>query len=125
MKIKQTLAGLVLAGMAAQASAVTVTTAPWAVNNPNASTSRVVWCVAQNLSKKDFSPVSTAMLGDNGTVVQTITGTVGPGKTLWLAGAKGGTGLIYCTFDVKNKNTLRTYLVVQDNLATVASIEAK
>lgn len=98
---------------------VTLITPPAAVNAPNPETNRVVWCLGQNIdNKRSFTPVSTAILGDNGTVVSEISGDIGPGKTVWLAGASGGSGTIYCRFNVKSRQSIRGYLVVQDEPKT-------
>lgn len=118
MKLKHILSAGLLLGAAITGDAfadVTLITPPVAVNAPNPDTNRVVWCLGQNLdTKKSFAPVSAAILGDNGTVVQEISGTIEPGRTFWMAGATGGSGTIYCRFSVKNKQKVRGYLVVQD-----------
>lgn len=118
MKLKHLLSTCLVLGAATSGNAfanVTLITPPVAVNAPNPDTNRVVWCLGQNIdTKKNFTPVSTAILGDNGTVIQEISGTIEPGRTLWMAGATGGSGTVYCKFSVKNKQKVRGYLVVQD-----------
>ena len=118
MNLKHILSAGLLLGAATTGDAFadyTLFTAPVAVNAPNPDTNRVIWCLGQNLdTKKSFAPVSTAILGDNGTVIQEIAGTIPPGRTLWMAGATGGSGTIYCKFTVKNKQKVRGFLVVQD-----------
>ena len=118
MKLKHILSSCMLLGVAAAGAAsadVNLYTPPVAVNAPNPDTNRVVWCLGQNIdAKKSFTPVSAAILGDNGTVIQEISGAIEPGRTLWMAGATGGSGTIYCKFTVKNKQKVRGYLVVQD-----------
>lgn len=140
MKIKHIASSLMFAGaaIAGDASAKAVLTSPpVSVNAPSPDVNRVVWCQAQSLAaSKNFSAVSATILGDNGTVVQEISGTVSPGKTLWLSGAQGGSGTLYCRFTVADKKKVRGYIVVQDEPKafaganpsykhTVMSLEAK
>lgn len=118
MKLKHILSAGLLLGAATTGDAfadVTLITPPAAVNAPNPDTNRVVWCLVQNIdAKKSFAPVTAAILGDNGTVIQEIGATVAPGRTFWLAGATGGSGTIYCKITVQNKQKVRGYLIVQD-----------
>lgn len=139
MKINQFVAGLMFFGLAVagDASAKSILISPpVSVNAPSPEVNRVVWCQAQNLSARDQTVVSATMLGDNGTVVQEISGAVNPSKTIWLSGAQGGSGTLYCKFTVNNPKRVRGYIVVQDEPKafananpsykhTVMSLEAK
>jgi len=137
MRSKLMIGGLLLAAFSMNASAAGEYTAPVAVNPPHAGITRIVWCVAQNLNKKAKNAVSVAIFGSDGTPVQQISGSVPPATARWLAGATGGSGLVYCKFDLKgNTNKSRGYLVVMDQVIpvlagqtttpyTVMTIEAK
>ena len=133
MSRKNLIAGLVLAGLAGQASAVTITTGPVLVNDPADGVNNEVWCIAQNLDKNKARQVTgTVIFANTGGVVQTGTKTLNPGFGDWIAGATGGSGLVYCTFDVPNKTTVRGYLAIQQSpvgqsqlTTTLLTLEAK
>lgn len=143
MKIKHIASSLMFVGaaVAGDASAKAVLTSPpVSVNAPSPDVNRVVWCQAQSLaSSKSSNVVSALIVGDDGQPVlgqSEISGTVGPAKTIWLAGATGGSGTLYCRFTVADKKKVRGYIVVQDEPKafaganpsykhTVMSLEAK
>lgn len=132
MTIKKNLLALALAVSSLQAGAVVVTTAPVLVNDPGPGVDRQVWCIAQNLTKSDKQVVSSSIFGYDGQVIQEITKVVQPGVATWLSGATGGSGLVYCQFNVPNKTKVRTYLSIQDvpngqtaNTQTILTLEAR
>lgn len=137
MRSKVIISGFVLAAASMNASAVVKYTAPVAVNTPDPGITRTVWCVAQNLNNKTKKAVSVAIQAADGSVIQQIQGDVPPNTARWLAGASGGSGLVFCKFDLKgNSSKSRGYITIQDQVKptlagqfttpyTVMTIEAK
>lgn len=136
MRSKVMMGSLLLAAVSMNVSAAVKYTAPVAVNAPSAGITRIVWCVAQNLNKKAKTAVSASIFGADGSVIQEISASVPPATARWLSGASGGSGLVYCKFNLKgNSSKSRGYLIVQDHVDPlpgqtttpyrVMSIEAK
>jgi len=137
MRGKAMIGGFLLAAASMNASAVVKYTAPVAVNAPDAGITRTVWCVAQNLNRRARNAVSVAIQAADGSVIQQISGSVPPNTARWLAGASGGSGLVFCRFDLQgNSSRSRGYITVQDQVKptlagqfttpyTVMTIEAK
>ena len=129
---KKFLLGVTVSLLASPVFAVTVYTAPVMINPPLEGVTRTVWCVAQNLTPNEKEVVSSVIFGEDSKEIQNKTAMVAPGGTAFLAGAQSGSGLVYCKFNVSNKQKVRTYLTVLDNpdgreeyTASVLVVEAK
>ena len=135
---RQLLIGFLLTISAIQAESATLYSPPVALNPPAIGVKRSAWCVAQNLEqnkkKADQQVISVQIFGKDGQPIGDAVEKLLPSGTVtWLAGSDGS-GLAYCKFTVKNKNTLRAYITLQDvrpggnpatDYATVLMLEAR
>jgi hypothetical protein len=131
-KLVMLIAGLTLTLASDLAIAITtLNTGPVSTGKPLGVAVRNIWCVTENLSKKS-QPVTAEIWHANEvsphpqyTASYTLSpnqssGYVGPGAS---TPNQGGVQ-IYCRFKVKTKS-VRGYLTIEDDNATVLNIEAK